>query len=204
MKISLIIILFISSFSFAQEVRKPAFPINEFTLSANKVQYYSATSQIGQFGFGMGLHKFWFEQRKSHLVVGLDYQFLAASSLEGKLKDDPSSSTLTDMKYLYHSINLPVFGRFHFGKEVQFFLEGGVYFGFCLRETVRGLNGGSIEGRSTSPPDDFFRPGGLAGFGVRIPVSSNYFLVKTTYQHSIWNTGIFNLTVGFQIGKKDK
>lgn len=203
MRILLLIILLFAFSGFGQSDKKAPIPLNEFTVSVNRIFIYDKASTLDErFGFGFGVHRFWFEDKKIHLIAGITYNQYGAYKSVGHASDDPNSAYLTDMRYRFHNVTLPIAVRFHFGSSIQFFTEAGIYLNYNFNQTIIGKSEDQIKKYKLTPPDNFFDTGGTVGIGLRIPLKSNRLIIKSYYSHSIWNTGVLNLSLGFQILRK--
>jgi hypothetical protein len=188
--------LLLSSFCvFAQEVEKEKkiIPI-EFTLSLNRTTLADENTQ-DRFGFGAGAYFRFFNPKRCHLVVGLEYNrnnlFIEYMTTNGKWGAGNYNTT-----YGINNIGIPVSFRVNMGKKAIFFIETGVFFDLFIFGREQGtykvfLN--TVDSTTTNIDRSFENKifykmpnfGLLGGIGLRIPIQKWEIILKGDYKWGI-------------------
>ena len=187
----ILLLLLCSRFSSAQD-KKEDFFFNEVSISANRTFGYDQNT-VGQFGFGVGLDRVIFKEKRVNLTVGMGYNYLRIT--KNKLLFYYGHYTLTDARYTLHNVSIPIGVRFNIGENKRFIIEGGGRIDFLFSkvrangtsyspfpsETHNSTESSIIKGRGGLKNFDM---GVFLGFGFRIPLNDFHSLyIKANYSY---------------------
>ena len=178
-------------------------PLNEFTASLNRYILYGDKGNFeAKIGFGVGIYRSWFEQKRVNLIAGISYNnYLGFSKSYYYLESDPGDF-FKDAKYKLHNLSIPVSVRFNVGKFIKYFMELGFYFNYNIHESVKGLKDSKFVKKSSSPAELPIDTGCIGGIGLKIPLKKNGLIIKTYYNQSVIigrSIGVINLSFGYQL-----
>jgi hypothetical protein len=149
---------------FSQEFEKRTKFSPEFKLSFNLPN----KTLLGGYGFGIGLHNAFFNQKRCNLIIGLEYNAMLNNDL-----------FRYGSKSLYNYIGIPVNVRVNLGKKVKFFVEAGAFFDPIVFERIIEEYITITEKTVYMYKPDFGISGGV---GLRIPIKKYEILVKSDYK----------------------
>ena len=188
----ILLLLLCSRFSSAQD-KKEDFFFNEVSISANRTIEYDQNT-VGQFGFGVGLDRVMFKEKRVNLTVGMGYNYLRIKMKRVDF-DISSHKSYTDARYTLHNVSIPIGVRFNIGENKRFIIEGGGRIDLLFSrvrangtsyspfpsETHNSTDSSIIKGRGGLKNFDM---GVFLGFGFRIPLNDFHSLyIKANYSY---------------------
>ena len=185
----ILILMLCSEFSSAQD-KKENFFFNEVSISANRTFGYDQNT-VGQFGFGVGLDRVMFKEKRVNLTVGMGYNYLRIKMKKVKLE---LYDNLSDAKYRMNILSIPIGLRFNIGENKRFFIEAGHFIDLMIAAKVRATETVAPPFINENHPsyeiNEINRQAGLPvlnvgtflGFGFRLPLNDFHSLfIKANY-----------------------
>ena len=201
----------------AQEPNKEKMKIPiEFSLSLNRTAVIDGNIE-NRFGCGGGVYLRFFNQKRFHLVTGIEYN-RNALFIEYQNTDKWGGGNYNTTHTL-NNIGIPVSFRVNMGKKAIFFIEAGVFFDLAIfgreKGTYKVVLNNPIDSTATKVDRSFNENisykmpnfGLLGGIGLRIPIQKWEIILKGDYRWGIRNLNtesgdIYNRYWRFSVGFK--
>ena len=184
-------LVFLFTNSYGQESR--TILLNEFTLSANRTRVADINTE-NRSGFGFGAYHVFFPGNANNIILGLEYnqvRFLKKSLYAGHFTEK------IDFTYKSHFLSIPLGVRLNTGTSTKLFIEAGGFADIPVRSRRKGMviatrpyhPGDKLPGPRESEEKARLGPsvGVYAGFGVCIPVSNSWLIIKPEYKYGFNN-----------------
>ena len=182
------------AYSQEAEKEKIIIPI-EFTLSLNRTTVADGNTQ-DRFGFGGGVYLRFFNQKRCHLVAGIEYNRNCLFR-ENVNNGGHWGGGYNDVFNTINNIGFPVSFRVNMGKKAIFFIEAGVFLDLIIFGREKSAGGGvsyiidsTITNKVFSPFNEikhYKMPnfGLLGGVGLRIPIQKWEIILKGDYKWGV-------------------
>lgn len=196
------------------ETSKKTQIIDEVSVSTNYTTFWDDNTS-GKFGFGVGVYKSFFKEKRVSLTTGFDFN---RTSQKKKWMYESHFSHVEDITYDIYNVSLPVSARVQFGQKTKFFIETGAFIDFLLAANSRGTrisyvpdeNNQVVYSENKFTEKERFNSinAGLNfGVGIRIPVKKIELLIRPDYRYGFVKLvsnqdDIFNRYCRFSLGMR--